>query len=124
MAKYLVLFTDQLNEIEINGFKVMTEKEVETLEELAASITWDFTYPISTGELEYLNGEDFLSRLEFKEVSFDENKMLKKLFNCACGVFIGIDYLETLIDEEDDSLLDDEEDEYENNDLDDYNEDY
>ena len=40
MTKFLVTFTDTLDDIEINGFTVMTEKEVNSFEETAMSITW------------------------------------------------------------------------------------
>jgi hypothetical protein len=109
MAKYLVTFNDQINDIEINGFRLMTEKEVESLEDLAASINWSFTYPLSNIELEYTSGDDYLDRLEFKEITNEEHKALKKVFNGKFGIFIGEDYLETLIDDID-SFDDEEED--------------
>ena len=109
MAKYLVTFNDQINDIEINGFRLMTEKEVESLEVLAASITWSFTYPLANIELEYTSGDDYLDRLEFKEITNEEHKALKKVFNGKFGIFIGEDYLETLIDDVD-SFDEDEED--------------
>jgi len=122
MAKYLVTFNDQINDIEINGFRLMTEKEVESLEELAASINWSFTYPLSNIELEYTSGDDYLDRLEFKEITNEEHKSLKKIFNGSFGVFIGEDYLETLIDDVDsfDNEDDfDDEDDFESDDFDD-----
>jgi hypothetical protein len=110
MAKYLVTFNDQYNDVELHGFKIMTDKEVESFEELASSITWSFIYPLNGGELEFSNGEDLLSRLEFKEISNEEYKVLSKTFDEEFGVFVTAEYLEELISEEDDFSDDDDDD--------------
>jgi hypothetical protein len=116
MAKYIVTFNDQINEIEIHGFSLMTDKEVENYENLATSITWDFTYPISDSELSYVDGEDMLSRMEFKEVTNEEFKLLKKLFKEDFGIFITEDYLTDIVDDEDvvdeDEEIDEDEDDF------------
>jgi hypothetical protein len=113
MAKYLATFSDMVNEIEITGFVIMNDKEVENFEELASSITWDFTYDFGEDEqfqLEYSSGEDLLSRVEFKELNPDEIKTFKRLFNNKFGIFIGEDFLEQIIGDED-SDFDEDEDE-------------
>lgn len=110
MAKYLVTFNDQYNDVELHGFKIMTDKEVESFEELASSISWNFIYPLNVGELEFSSGEDLLSRLEFKEISNEEYKVLSKIFDEEFGIFITADYLEELISEEDDFSDDDDDD--------------
>ena len=113
MAKYLAKFSSVVNEIEINGFVVMNEREVENFEELALSITWDFVYEFGEDDqfqLEFSDGEDLLSRIEFKEISLDEAKTIKRLFNNEFGTFIGEAFLEQIIGEED-SDFDDEDDE-------------
>jgi hypothetical protein len=124
MAKYLVTFNDQYNDVELHGFKIMTDKEVESFEELASSITWGFIYPLNSGELEFSSGEDLLSRLEFKEISNEEYKVLSKTFDEEFGVFITAEYLEGLISEEDDFSDDEDEDDeddfHENDDDEDY----
>lgn len=114
MAKYLVTFNDQINEIDVYGFRLMTDKEVENLEDLASSIAWSFTYPLNSGdELEFLSGDDYLSKLEFKEISNEEFKAIKKAFGSdEFGIFIGEESLEHLVDEEDDYLDDEEDDDY------------
>jgi hypothetical protein len=117
MAKYLVIFTDSLDDIEINGFTVMTEKELDSFEETAMSITWPFVYQIGQDELEFASGDDFFSRIETKEITNDEVKTLKRLFNDNFGVFIDEDFLEEIIGDEDD--LDDED--LDDEDLDDDN---
>jgi len=115
MAKYLVTFNDQINEIEINGFKTMTEKEVENFEKLAESIMWGFSYKLGSGKkLHFSDGNDFLSKFEFKILTFEEDRNLKKLFNGEFGTFITEDKLESITKEEDDGYIDD---------LDDYDED-
>jgi hypothetical protein len=110
MARYLVTFTDQVDDIEINGFKVMSDKEIDQLEELASSITWNFNVPIGNLKLEYADGEDYLSKLDYKELTFDENKSLKKIFNDSFGFFIGEDFFEKIVKELDES--DEAEDDY------------
>ena len=110
MAKFLVTFTDTLDDIEINGFTVMTEKEVENFEETAMSITWPFIYAMGQDELEFSSGDDFLSRVDFKEITNEEAKSLKKLFGDSFGVFIDEAFLEEVIGDEDDSDFDDEDD--------------
>ena len=43
MAKYLAKFSSMVNEIEVSGFIVMNDREVENFEELALSITHNQT---------------------------------------------------------------------------------
>ena len=56
----------------------------------------------------YLSKEELISKIEFKELDVDDSKSLKKIFNNKFGVFIDIDYLDTLIDEDDDLDSEDE----------------
>ena len=109
MTKFLVTFTDTLDDIEINGFTVMTEKEVNSFEETAMSITWPFVYAMGQDELEFSSGDDFLSRIDFKEITNEEVKSLKKLFGDSFGVFIDEAFLEEVIGYEDESDFDDDE---------------
>jgi hypothetical protein len=115
MAKYLVTFNDIINDVDITGFSVMTEKEVEAFEQLAESITWAFTYPLNNDiELEFSSGEDLLSRIDFKEIANEEYKILNKVFNEPHGIFITEEFLQDLLDEEED--FDDDEEEEEDDD--------
>lgn len=115
MAKYLATFNDALGEIEVNGFVIMTDKEVETFEELASSITWPFNYSLSDeDQLEYNCGDDLLSRVDFKEINPDEAKLLKRLFNNEFGTFIDEEALEKIIGEESES---DEDDDFDDDDI-------
>jgi len=119
MAKYLVIFSDNHNdEFDVNGFRLMTEREVESFEEIANSITFNFDYHANTECLSYANGEDFLSRIEIKLISNEEYQSLKKLFDGQFGIFIGEEYLKTVLDGDDDSsdYGDDTEDEDEDED--------
>ncbi len=118
MAKYLATFSDTIDEIEINGFVIMTDKEVETYEEMASSIAWPFVYNVGEDELEFTSGEDLLTRIEFKEISTEEAKMMKRLFNNEFGVFIDEGFLAEVIGEEDDDdeFEDDYDDEFEDDD--------
>jgi hypothetical protein len=111
MAKFLVTFIDTLDDIEINGFVIMTEKEFENFEETAISITWPFVYAIGQDELEFSSGDDFLSRIDSKEITNEEAKTIKKLFGDLFGVFIDEAFLQDVIGDEDDSDFDEDEDE-------------
>ena len=111
MAKYLAKFSSIAKEIEISGFVVMNDREVENFEELALSITWGFVYEFGEDnefQLEFSDGEDLLSRIEFKEINTDEAKALKRLFNDEFGTFIGEGFLEQIIGDEEDSDFDDD----------------
>lgn len=116
MKKFLVTFSDNIvdEDIEVNGFMVMTDKEVIQFEELATSITWPFTHDFENGEeLYYSNGEAFLSAITFKEITDEEGKTLSRLFNDEFGFFIGVDFLMSKIEEEgevDDDFGEDDED--------------
>lgn len=117
MAKYLATFSDTIDEIEINGFVIMTDKDVETYEEMASSIAWPFVYNVGEDELEFTSGEDLLTRIEFKEISTEEAKMMKRLFNNEFGVFIDEGFLAEVIGEEDDDEFEDDyDDEFEDDD--------
>lgn len=123
MAKILAIFNDSINEIDlnvdINGFIVMTNKEMEDYEEVASSITWPFTYQVDELELEFGSGDDLLTRINFLEISNEEAKTFKRVFNDEFGFFISEDELHNIIGDEDsdDEYSDDDDD-------DDYNEDY
>lgn len=122
MAKILAIFTDSIQEVDLNidvqGFIIMTNKEMEEYEEVASSITWPFTYKIGDLELEYTNGDDLLTRIDFKEVSNEEAKTFKKLFNDEFGIFISEDELHDIIgdeeelEESDDDYYDEEDENY------------
>lgn len=124
MAKYLAIFNDNYDEIELNGFVVMTEKEVENYEELAMSITWPFFFEVGEESIEFSSGEDLLSRIEFKEISNEEAKAIKRLFNEEFGLFIDESFLNQVIGEEedydDDEMDYDSDDEYDDDEDDDY----
>lgn len=111
MAKYLVTYTDQINDVEITGFKAMTEKEVDGLEKLLGVIKWSFNYPVTNFEIEFIDGEDYLSKLDFKEITNEEFRSLNKLFKEGFGIFISHEFLEQIYNE-DDSFEDDDFDGY------------
>ncbi len=110
MGKYIVTFSDSIGEIEVNGFVVMTDKEIENFEVLASSITWPFSYKLGEESLEYNNGDELLERLDYKEITPEEGKMIDRLFNDEFGVFIDSGFLETIVEEEDEDYDDDDED--------------
>ena len=126
MAKYVAIFNDSIDDIEINGFALMTEKELKDYEELASSITWSFDYPMGDTAIAFENGDELLSRIDFYEVSNEEFNSIKRVFNCEMGVFVDIIFLENIVDEEDDYDDDDDDDDesYSDGDDNDYGDDY
>lgn len=104
MSRYLVTFNDDY----VNGFRVMTEKEIGNFEGLALSITWDFTID---NVLSYQNGEDFFSRFDFREITKQEYDTLEKIFDGQYGSFYGPETLKKILSEDDDSEEDEDEDE-------------
>jgi hypothetical protein len=114
MAKYLAIFNDIIDDVSVNGFSVMTEKEVETFEELANSISWSFIYEVNDElEIDYSDGEELLSKIEFKEITVEESKTLKRLFNSQFGVFIDENFLIKVIgDESTDDYYDEDDIDY------------
>jgi len=104
MARYLAIFTDNHGEeFDVHGFKIMTEKEVAIFEEIATNITWEFAYYANSESLNYSNGDDFLSRIEFKEITKDEYDAIEKVFGGEFGTFISEEYLQTVLDGEDEN---------------------
>jgi len=101
MVRYLAIFTDNHGEeFDVNGFKIMLEKEVNDFEELATSITWEFQYYANSESLTYRNGEDLFSRIEFKEISKNVYESLDKVFGGQFGTFIGEEYLKHILNDE------------------------
>lgn len=118
MAKYLATFTDRIGDVEINGFKTMTDKEIDSFESAASSINWGFSFPVGEENVYFTNGEDLLTRVEYKEINSVQYKTLGEIFDGKFGVFVDEDFLQTLV--ETDSVEDDEDDE----DWDDYSGDF
>jgi hypothetical protein len=121
MAKYLAIFNDITSEeLTVNGFVIMTEKQMNSYEELASSITWDFDYEEDGLELSYISGEDLLEKIEFKELSVQEASLLKKLFGDKFGYFINEESLFDVVHEDGEDEDEDENDEDEDSYSDDY----
>ena len=115
MIKYLATYTDTINSIDIFGFMVMSEKDMERYESLATSITWSFSYNISEFDyLDFMDGEEYLSRIEFKEISDDEYLAIKNVFGEKFGTFIDEDFIKIVLS--DDEISDDYSDSKDNND--------
>ena len=116
MAKILAIFNDSIQEVDLNvdvqGFVIMTNKEMEDYEEIASSITWPFTYKFNELEFEFANGEDLLTRIDFREISNEEAKAFKRLFNDEFGIFISEDELHTIIGDEEDLDEESDDDDY------------
>jgi len=101
MARYLAIFSDNHgDEFDVNGFRIMTDKEVTSFEDIATSITWEFAFYANSESLNYSNGEDLLSRIEYKEIDKEQYTIIDKVFGGEFGTFIGEEYLQTIIDGE------------------------
>jgi hypothetical protein len=86
-------------------------KKSRKLEELASSITWAIYYKFDNGsELEYSDGEDLISRIEFKLLSASDVETIGKLFNDSFGVLLGWILLSIINDVDDEDIEDDDED--------------
>ena len=109
MTKYVATFNDFLNGVELNGFTILTESEVDSLEEAASMLLLDFTYQVGDEELEFTSGEDLLTRIDFREITNAEYENLKKIFDGEFGVFVNESYLQSVIDELDESNYNDDE---------------
>jgi len=107
MARYLAIFNDNHgDEFDVNGFRIMTDKEVTSFEDIATSITWEFAFYANSESLNYSNGEDLLSRIEYKEIDKEQYTIIDKVFGGEFGTFIGEEYLQTILDG--DSEIDEE----------------
>jgi hypothetical protein len=118
MSKFLVRFNDTYKDIDILGFKLMSDIDVNHLQDLADSINWSFSFRIPNGKLEFSSGENLLSKMEFNEISDIEYKALKKIFGPQYGVFIDQDFLDKVL--QDDYGFDDLESNYIDYDSDEY----
>jgi hypothetical protein len=118
MKRFIAIYVDNYNdEFDIHGFQIMTDKEQSQYEEMANGISWDFEYCSNSGCISYSNGEDLLSRIEFKEITKSEFDNLEKLFDGQFGIFVSYDYLSSIVNGEsngeyqDDEFYEDEEEE-------------
>ena len=100
MEKYLVIFKDEYNGIELEGFTVMTDIDVDVYEDLASSITWPFTYQSGEVTLEYNDGEDLLDKMEFKSIYPEAAKHISDEFSAFFGFFISEYALREIIGDE------------------------
>jgi hypothetical protein len=122
MTNYLAILEASIDGIEINGFSLMTSKEVDEYEQLANSITWPFNYELGDDELEFTDGEHLIDSIQFKEISSEESKCISRLFNGEFSSFISFDELRRIIGENDDDS--DISDDIEDTDNTDFNYDY
>ena len=119
MSRYIAIFNDNHGEeFDVYGFRIMTEKEVLRFEELANSINFEFNFYANTEFLSYANGEDFLSRIEFKLISLEEYSNLDRIFGGEFGTFIGEEYLKVVMEGDSDENDFDDSDLNDNNDYD------
>jgi hypothetical protein len=98
MIKYLATYTDTINGLDIFGFMVMSDKDMGRYESLVMSITWSFSYNVSEFDyLDFMDGEEYLSRIEFKEITDDEYVSIKNVFGEKFGTFIDEDYIKIIL---------------------------
>jgi hypothetical protein len=98
MARYLVTFNDTYDNVIVTGFSTMTDDEIDEYEDILNSITWEFS--INDGALVYSNGEDFLTRIDFKELNKTDADAIQHVFNGEFGTVIGIEYLKKVLNGE------------------------
>lgn len=108
MTKFLATYSEVIDNIEINGFVVMTEKEMLNYERLANEINWPFYFNWGDEEIEYSSGDDLLTRIDFKEITSDESKLFKRLFENSFGAFVSEKVLIEAVSDDDDNSDDDD----------------
>lgn len=102
MRKYLAIYSDNINNVDILGLKLMSDKDMERYENLATSITWSFSYNLSEFDYaDFVDGEDYLNKVEFKEISDEEFNTLNNLFGLKFGYFIDEEYLKIILSDDD-----------------------
>ena len=113
--KYLAIFSDVVNDVEVSGFIIMDGRAVASYEKLAASIDWEFTYPIGDYEITYPNGDELLNMITFKEMTKEESFGVEMTFDEKFGTFVDESFLTNLVGDDNFNENYDEED---NNDYD------
>jgi hypothetical protein len=85
------------------------ESDFSLSESLSSSLSDDFLGADFFGlDSSLSNGDDFLSRIEFKEISKDEYETLDKVFGGEFGIFISEDYLQNVLDGDNENYNDDD----------------
>jgi len=78
--------TNWADEMDISGWSIMTEKEATEFKEKLKNIKSWFTICVGTNEdIEYASGKDLLDELEFKKITEEEEKIIKKFFGDSFG---------------------------------------
>jgi len=114
MSKYLATYSDNINNVDVFGFMLMSDNGMERYENLAMSITWGFSYNVSEFDsIEFIDGEEYLSKVEFKELTDEEFTAINNVFGDKFGTIISEDFLKMVLSDEE-SIDDD----YENLDID------
>lgn len=115
MRKYLAIYSDNINNVDILGLKLMSDKDMERYENLATSITWSFSYNLSEFDYaDFVDGEDYLNKIEFKEITNEEFNIINSLLGSKFGYFIDEDVLKNIIS--DDTIDNDSDNDYDSDD--------
>jgi len=93
MKKVLVKWSDNwADEMDVEGFVILEKEEWESTKKRILSIKEEFTMYIGTNEeIEYANGKDFLTNIEVKSLSPDEEKIINKFFGDSGGFYNFLD---------------------------------
>jgi len=97
------------DEMNVNGFQVMTEVEFEnykkTVNRVFETSTYGWTFGIGTNqEIDYEKEKEFFNDIKVSELSDEEYMMFKKYFTrydkmITYGFFPDIDYFETFLED-------------------------
>lgn len=98
MKNVLIEFNDNwADEMDVSGFSVCTIEEWEKNKALIEAYTGEIILCIGTNEeLEFDNGNDFLSHLTITEISDRDEKVITKHFGSAYGFAMLDEYLEAI----------------------------
>lgn len=74
------------DEMDVEGFAMLEKSEADKLKKTLKNFKREFTVCIGTNEeIDYEKGSDMLDELEFKKISEEEYKTVKKLFGTSGG---------------------------------------
>ena len=74
------------DEMDVEGFAILEKADADRLKKTLKNFKRQFTICIGTNEeIDYEQGSDMLDELEFKKISEEEYKTVKKLFGTSGG---------------------------------------
>jgi hypothetical protein len=93
--------TNWADEMDVQGFVILTDKEWKSFNKKVKSIDEDFTISIgSNEEIEYSNGEELLEDLTIEKITQEEAKTITKVIGDMFGHVEFYDQVNDIVNEE------------------------